>query len=177
MKKLYIFFTLSLISTNAFNCSCDYIGNFLWVAPGSDLVAVVRLMEHDDYFDLTGALPEPSSVYKTPLSGRFEVLDVLKGDETRSEIKVFGDIGNLCRPYMSQFEVGKYYLIALYKIENDYTHDDHNITETTDDYQIIICGEFWLEYDQATKSVTGRVIHKKKKSKIYSIEEIREQLI
>lgn len=85
-----------------------------------------------------------------------EIIKTFKGSETRKSIVVWGDNGNLCRPYLSQFEIGKYYVIAFDKGSDGsqgYVHSDEKAT----DYSISNCGDFWLTANNETKTASGSV--------------------
>ena len=80
-----------------------------------------------------------------------EIIDTYKGVESRKTVVVWGDPGNLCRPYLSQFKEGQYYVIAFNR--ND-EKEDH-IFEKTNDYFISNCGTYWLNVDINLKKATG----------------------
>ena len=42
------------------------------------------------------------------MSMEVEIIEIYKGEETRKSVIVWGDIGNLCRPYLSAFKEGQY---------------------------------------------------------------------
>ncbi len=74
-----------------------------------------------------------------------EIIAIYKGVEQRKKIIVWGDPGNLCRPYLNTFKVGQYYAIAFD------TGRPNTGTQPTDekatDYSICICGAYWLSVD------------------------------
>jgi hypothetical protein len=105
----------------ALACSCMWSGPFTKVAPGTDLVV----------------LAEVRSYYRHGMD--VGVIDVLKGGEDRSVIRVWGDTDALCRPYVTAFPRGTRWIFALKREPG------------TRDYIISVCGEYWLEVrgDQA----------------------------
>jgi hypothetical protein len=128
-------------------------GEFLTVAPKSEFVALVKVTKYLSY----------KSIYdrQTPMSMEVEVIDVYKGTETRKNLIVWGDNGILCRPYLSQFDTGKYYVIAFYKASDGskgYVHQDERPT----DYAISICGDYWLKADMDKQKAIGSVTNKQK---------------
>ena len=50
-------------------------------------------------------------------------------------IRVWGDDGALCRPYISAFPLGTRWIFALKRLREP----------AAQDYAISICGDFWLE--------------------------------
>lgn len=105
----------------ALACSCMWSGPFTKMALGTDLVVVA----------------EVRSYYRHGMD--VAVIDVLKGGEDRSVIRVWGDTGALCRPYVAAFPRGTRWIFALKREPG------------TRDYIISVCGEYWLEVrgDQA----------------------------
>jgi hypothetical protein len=73
------------------------------------------------------------------------IVEVLKGTETRRVIRVWGDDGALCRPYVSAFPRGTRWILALKRLREP----------AAQDYVISICGDFWLEV--RGDEVVGRV--------------------
>jgi hypothetical protein len=148
-------------------CSCSYAGNFLKISKHVDIVVIIKVTDYKDYFVLTGASPNDIN---QPQSATFEIVEILKGQENRKEIKVFGDNGFLCRPYINKFQKGKYYIVGLYKCQN--IERENGIKETVDDYQISSCGDYWVDYSPDNKTVKG-FINKKKKPTIMTLEKIK----
>ena len=98
---------------------------------------------------------------QTPTSMEVEIIEVFKGKEKRKSIIVYGDIGNLCRPYLSGFGIGKFYIIAFgpgLDGSNGFTHPDEKLS----DYSISICGEYWLNVDIENKFASGSVADNQK---------------
>ncbi len=88
---------------------------------------------------------------KTPMSMEIEIIEIYKGTEQRKAVKVWGDIGNLCRPYLSQFKEGQYYVIAFHKGNYAGGHPEEKNT----DYSIFGCGAYWLNVDFKKNNATG----------------------
>ncbi len=137
-----------IYNQNAFACDCDYQGEFLTVAPKTELVALIKVTRYlsFNFKDVYGKL--------VPQAMEAEIITIYKGKETRQTIIVWGDNGAECRPYLSVFNVGGYYVIAFDKNSGD---------STTKDYYISNCGTYWLSVDKNLESASGAVskIHDK----------------
>lgn len=75
-----------------------------------------------------------------------EIIRKYKGREERKRIEVLGDDGVECRPYLSEFEVGKYYLIAPNKIDNS----------DSIQYYFFICSTEYLEVNKEENMAFGK---------------------
>ncbi|HET7854679.1 MAG TPA: hypothetical protein VFM04_09515 [Candidatus Methylomirabilis sp.] len=115
---------------SAFACSCMWAGPFSKVAPGKELIVLGEVMDH----------------YKNSMD--VKVIEVLKGTEERKSIRIWGDNGALCRPYVSHFPVGTTWLLAVFPMPEK--------TLGGREYAISVCGEFWLEVrgDRAVGRIT-----------------------
>jgi len=111
----------------AFACSCMWAGPFTKVALRTDVVV----------------LAEVRSYFRHGMD--VAVLDVLKGTEKRPAIRIWGDTGALCRPYVTGFPRGTRWIFAVQRSREPEAHD----------YIISVCGEFWLEV--RGKQVVGRI--------------------
>ncbi|MEM6803368.1 MAG: hypothetical protein AAF696_18315 [Bacteroidota bacterium] len=118
------------------SCSCKWQGSFLDVSQNSSFVALVRVKRHTSFKKLYDN--------RTPMSMEVDVLEVLKGRERRKTVKVWGDNGDLCRPYLSDFPKGSTWVIAFDKGSTTRGHDD----ERSIDYSISICGEYWMPVER-----------------------------
>lgn len=164
MKKnlLTLFFTLSWLPV--FSCSCSSAGNFIKATKKADIIALIKVEEYQDFFTLTGAGPDSIN---QPLSAKVEVIQLLQGNEERKEIKIYGDNGILCRPYIDALKKGGYYVVGLYKGQD---------IEQEEDYIISICGEFWIEYNQTNETVKGLIKENRRRPKTYLYSELKELL-
>lgn len=153
MKELKIMLTIVLltIGQTILACDCDSQGAFLKVAPNSKLVALVKVTKYLTFKDIYEV--------KTPMSMEVEIIEIYKGEESRKTIIVWGDIGNLCRPYLSRFKEGQYYIIAFSGGSNGSKGFAHENEKTTD-YSISICGEYWLDVDIKQQIAIGSVTEK-----------------
>jgi hypothetical protein len=146
MRTVIIILTifLSLTTVKTYACDCESQGNFYKVSPNSDLVALVKVNKYLTFKDIYDS--------PTPMSMEVEVLEVFKGVENRKKVKVWGDFGNLCRPYLNQFSFDSLYVIAFHKGEKgNFGHID----ETESDYSISNCGEYWLQANSKSDKLIG----------------------
>lgn len=88
-----------------------------------------------------------------------EVLHVIRGNENRSKIRVWGDVGHLCRLYTSGFEIGETFIFALGKIDWNAPPDgsDWQLLEKVDDYTISVCGLYYTSCDDSVNPYTQEV--------------------
>jgi len=152
-------FTLHL---NAKACSCNPQGAFLKVAPKAEFVALVKIVKFTSFKDIYES--------KTPMSMEVEVIEKYKGKETRKIFTVWGDNGMLCRPYLSEFKLKHYYVIAFYPASDGskgYVHEK----ERPSDYSISICGDYWLNADLKKQMATGNVFTFQKKITLKALKE------
>ena len=134
-------------------CDCDSQGAFLKVAPNTKLVALVKVTKYLTFKEIYDV--------KTPMSMEVEIIEIYKGKETRKNAIVWGDVGNLCRPYLSEFNEGQYYVIAFYGGSDGSKGFAHQNEKTTD-YSISICGDYWLSVDIKKQIAIGSVTKKQK---------------
>ena len=107
-----------LAPTVALDCSCVWAGPFTKVALRADLVVLGEVRAYRRHgMDVA-------------------VLEVLRGTETRPVIRVWGDTGALCRPYVTGFPRGTRWLLGVQGARG---------SEAPGDYAISVCGEYWLE--------------------------------
>jgi len=126
LRLLALLVTL-LTPAVALACSCMWAGPFTKMALGTDLVVLAEVRSYHGH------------------SMDVAVLEVLKGGEDRREIRVWGDSGALCRPYVTAFPRGTRWIFALKRLGEP----------TARDYAISVCGEFWLEVRGG--QVAGRI--------------------
>jgi hypothetical protein len=126
--KIALGFLLSIAAVlPAFACSCGSGGPFLAVAQNSDLIVYGKVVSHEAH------------------GMDFEVLESYKGFDSRQVIRIWGDNGAQCRPYISKFPVGTQWLLALSPVRE-------NRERSQPDYAISSCGEFAL-------AVTGGTVY------------------
>lgn len=93
-----------------------------------------------------------------------EVIEKYIGSESRKKIKIWGDNGMLCRPYIANFEIGKYYLIAPSKINE--TSDNGN----KNDYDFFSCYTDYLVVDFNKKIAFGEYTKREKEVSLQEFE-------
>ena len=154
-----VFFFMSVHTLSA--CDCDSQGEFLKVAPQTGFVALVKVIKYSSYKEIDER--------QVSMSMEVEVVDVYKGTESRKVITVWGDNGILCRPYLSQFDTGNYYVIAFSK-GTEHLIGRSRTEEKSTDYSISICGEYWLKADIKKQVATGAVTEKETQIKLADLK-------
>ncbi|MBK8701798.1 MAG: hypothetical protein IPN29_20435 [Saprospiraceae bacterium] len=160
LKFILIIFLLK-IGQATFACDCSFQGEFLKVAPKTEFVALVKVTKYLKFKDIYNQ--------QTPMSMEVDIIDVYKGTETRNTITIWGDNGILCRPYLSQFDIGQYYVIAFYKGSDGSKGRVHQDEKTTD-YSISNCGEYWLKADINKQVARGSVTDKQTQIKLKDLK-------
>ena len=161
MKQVIFVFLLLIftaLSGKTLACDCDYEGGFLTVAPNTDLVAVVTVKKFLTFKDIYNE--------KTPMSMEVEITEVILGEEKRKTIVIWGDNGALCRPYLSIFQEGSSYVMAL-------SQPEIYANESNTDYIISNCGRYWLNVTTADQTVCGDIAEKTNQ---LTLAELRKQL-
>lgn len=163
MRQLKFILAIFLMTMEqvTFACDCESQGEFLKVAPKTEFVALVKVTKYLTFKEIYDR--------QTPMSMELEIINVFKGTETRKTITVWGDNGILCRPYLSQFDTGKYYVIAFNKGSDGLKGHVHKDEKTTD-YSISICGDFWLKADIKKQVATGAVTDKQTQIKLADLK-------
>ncbi|HZY30211.1 MAG TPA: hypothetical protein VFF86_01080 [Candidatus Methylomirabilis sp.] len=116
----------------AFACSCVWAGPFSKVALGKELIVLGEVLSH----------------YKNSME--FQILDVVQGTEERRTIRIWGDNGALCRPYVAHFPIGTRWLLAVFPLpektgETRPPWQGFASPPGRREYAISVCGDFWLE--------------------------------
>ena len=149
MKHLILIITLLLFSTmSTFACDCECLDDcsFSIVSKNSEFVALVKVISYDDYLEDKIMGHEE----KMPYSMTVEIIKKYKGSETRKTIKIWGDDGKECRPYIANFKIGDYYLIAP-----NLLGDNKLINEGSTDYDFFSCSSDYLKVDMVRKIAHG----------------------
>ena len=129
------------------------------------VVALVKVAKYLTFKDIYNV--------KTPMSMEVEIIEVYKGIENRKTVTIWGDNGILCRPYLSEFKEGEYFVIAFY-----YSKSARSDSEEKDtDYFISICGAYWLNVDFQKSTVTGDVNSKDRKSVTINLSQLKSDLL
>lgn len=99
---------LSTFDLTACSCSRSWNDSFSKTVEASEFVALIKVISFDSYLEREFSDDEK----KIPYSMNVEIIKKYKGEENRERIKIYGDNGMLCRPYLTDFEINGYYLIA-----------------------------------------------------------------
>ncbi|MBI3221181.1 MAG: hypothetical protein HYZ44_16855 [Bacteroidetes bacterium] len=157
--KIIIIFLVTSSRLLACDCECVSDCSFHKVIENSKLVALVKVISYDNY--LGGKIIGHNG--KMPNSMIVEIIKVYKGTLTKQKIKIWGDNGALCRPYIADFALGDYFLIAPNKIEEPRSND-----ESKTDYEFFSCSADYLEVDMKTKVAFGQ--YTKRQDRITLVE-------
>jgi len=110
-----------------FACSCMWAGGFLTVAPNAEIVVHVRVRDYH------------GRNRKVDLAMDVLVLERLKGPPIARDIRIWGDNGALCRPYVSAFPRGSEWILAIRPQAAE--------MPGRSDYYIPGCGAYWLKVE------------------------------
>ena len=116
-------------------CSCAWTGPLLKVAPAAELVIRAKVLGYH------------GRSRGVDLSMDVEVQEVFRGATKATRLRIWGDNGAQCRPYVSGFPVHTEWIFAIGKLTGETARDG--------DYFISVCGDYWarVEHD----NVTGRL--------------------
>jgi hypothetical protein len=109
---------------------------------------------------------------KIPMSMEVEVINKYKGKETRKTLTVWGDNGILCRPFLSYFKEGMYYVIAF---DNGNYNGSQN-EEKDSDYSITSCGCYWLSADIDQQTATGDISSTDRTSTTIRLRQLKKEI-
>jgi hypothetical protein len=125
-------------------CSCLFSWNdsFSKTARNSELIALVKIISFDEFLEreimgFEGKMPYAMTV---------EVIKKYKGKESRKRIKILGDNGMLCRPYLAEFKINDLYLIAPASLD---------ATPNTE-YEFLSCRTDYLKVNMSTNLAYGK---------------------
>ncbi|HIA37893.1 MAG TPA: T9SS type A sorting domain-containing protein [Flavobacteriales bacterium] len=137
MKKLFLLAFYLILSEQGSTCICQHPFTYCesMQAEAADLV-VLGYKFTDKYHGMG-----------------IKVVQVLDGVENRDTLTVWGDNGMLCRTYCGTFGMGDTVLFALHHC--DLSGNGGGTLEKPEDYQISVCGVYWLDYENG--EVTGAI--------------------
>ncbi len=159
MKKIFFLLVLFFMAQKITACSCNYQGSFLKLAPKTTLIALVKIKEWTNY---TSAADRKNFA----MAMKVKIIATYQGKSGTKIIEVWGDNGAQCRPYISNFTVGQYYVIAFSRIGNT----------PEGNYYINNCGCYWLKADKKSKTVTGDISSNNQTSSTLSFKELAQKL-
>ena len=113
-------------------CSCAWAGPLLRVGPSTELVLRAKVLGYH------------GRSRGVDLAMDVEVQEVVKGSMKASRLRIWGDNGAQCRPYVTGFPVQTEWIFAISKLIGEQGRPG--------DYFINGCGEYWA------KVVDGHVI-------------------
>ncbi|KXX71171.1 hypothetical protein [Flammeovirga sp. SJP92] len=160
--KQFIIITLLITSFSnelkACECTRPWNDSFKKTIKTSNFVALVKIISFDSY---VGHNPSGGSE-KTPYSMTVEIIRKFKGKEQRKRVTIYGDDGMLCRPYLTAFEINKYYLISPNALEKS----------SKTDYYFFLCRTEFLKVDLNKNKVFGRYSFFQNSASINSVERV-----
>lgn len=161
MKKILLLCLLFAVAQQAKACSCNYGGSFLKMAPNASFIALVKITEWTNYI-------KPPHGDEIPHAMTVKIIDTYKGKAESKMVTVWGDNGAMCRPYISQFAKGNYYVVAFSRT-NSSTGNNY--------YYINNCGCYWLRYNKKQKIVSGDInINQHLASTTWKIKDLKKAL-
>jgi hypothetical protein len=168
MRHLIILIIFLLPTIPSYSCECECPGDcsFHKIVKNSELVALVKVVSYDNY--LSDSIMGYSG--KMPLSMTVEIIKLYKGTETRKQIKIWGDYGHLCRPYIADFAIGNYFLIAPHLIERP-----NSPNESKTDYEFSSCITDYLRLDIQNKIAHGQYKQHQDKISLDAFENTMKQ--
>ena len=144
---------LVLTAAAAQACTCSWAGPFLTVAPRAEAVVRARVLR---YHGVSRGVDLAMDV---------EILETMRGRVRARTLRIWGDNGAQCRPYVKGFAAGTEWLFAI-----------DRLSTAPGDYYISGCGEFWAKVEDdevaghlAQPSVTGQ-------PERMSLDEVRTRL-
>ncbi|HCS27215.1 MAG TPA: hypothetical protein DIW43_07160 [Spongiibacteraceae bacterium] len=151
----------------AFACSCIWQGNFAEIDKSGATIVLGKVLSHKgNSMDL-------------------QVHEVLQGKLYREEIRIWGEVGSLCRAELSNFADGSEWLLVLDTIttvpDKGFNPNTPNISfGRKDDFSLKRCGVYWLEhhngYLRGNVDDDKRWLYLDKKKSPVSLELIRRFL-
>ncbi len=143
MKIIVPVIIMLLSATQLYACSCEWIGPFLEAGAIGDVIIKGKVKR----FGGSMKIYDNNDVKQFMI---VEVQKVLKGNVRKKKIKIWGDDGSSCRPYIEEFELNRAYILSLEsnrEIESDkygfgeyMAHDK----EKKKDYAISFCYESYI---------------------------------
>ena len=114
------------MSSAVFACTCVNSSPFFDITSNVDLIIIGKTISYGEVSQFSGQ----------PLSADVEIQRVLKGNTALDKIRIFGDNGALCRPYVTKFPLNTTWVFALNFLSTGPNGEPQ--------YAISGCGEFSL---------------------------------
>jgi hypothetical protein len=155
-QTLLITSILFFSACKVYSCSCynSWNDSFKLTSRTSEFVALIKVLSFDHYLD------DDYYQEKIPYSMTVEIIEKYKGEESRKLVRIWGDNGILCRPYLTEFKINGYYLAAPIPIDN--TLDT--------DYEFFVCRTDYLNVDFTKNKAYGNYSLIRKKIDITTFE-------
>lgn len=127
MKRLMLLVVLSALAAplSALACSCGFVGSFENLVPKYGLVVRAKVVAYGPGRKMQGTMIHPHM--------DVEILEVIKGEYHQSTLRLIGDDGAECRPYImpKRFPLGHE---MLFVVE----------ASASSPQPLSNCGEYWL---------------------------------
>jgi hypothetical protein len=109
-------------------CECVWAGPFLSVQSDAPILIRAKVLSYHGN----------GKYSKLPLAMDVELHEVLRGDVPEgTSLRIWGDDGHLCRPYVTRFPIGSEWILAL--------NGPGSKPGMSPGPSISACGEYWLE--------------------------------
>jgi len=166
MYRFKLTLLILFASLNSIACSCDWGGNFLSSVVYGELVFKGKVVERTFHLENGEQYNDQQTAYKSKVANNLhefygmgesisvEIIEIIKGKESRKKIQIFDTDGADCRESTSYFTIGKTYVFSAYRPNRE---DPKLPNETSKDFAIHGCSENWLEYITETNEVRGRI--------------------
>ena len=102
-----------------------------------------------------------------------EIKEVLYGKEQKKRIRVWGDDGVLCRPYVTKFPKNTEWILNVDKVPSSKIKWEPR-REKAGDYAISVCGEHWLALKD--RKIIGEDFYSFPKTEM-SYEEFKQRIL
>ncbi len=130
-RALLGFLAIIVIPGESAACSCSWAGPFLRVAGNAPVIVRVRVLDYH------------GRNREVDLAMDVEVAEVLRGEVAAKQLRIWGDNGALCRPYVSGFPRGTEWILAIGRLQTD----RRDPGAAPGDYFINGCGAYWVRVE------------------------------
>jgi hypothetical protein len=134
-KPFWAMFLVLLLPVRSEACSCTWAGPLLKVGPRAELVIRAKVLGYH------------GRSRGVDLAMDVEVQETFQGAAPAAKIRIWGDNGAQCRPYVSGFPVRTEWIFAISKLTGE--------EGRRGDYFIHGCGDYWAKVENG--NVTGRL--------------------
>jgi hypothetical protein len=131
----WVAFLILLLPARSEACSCAWAGPLLKVGPRADSMIRAKVLGYH------------GRSRGVDLAMDVEVQEVFQGVASAGRIRIWGDNGAQCRPYVKGFPVQTEWIFAISKLTGE--------GDSRGDYFINGCGEYWAKVENG--NVLGRL--------------------